>query len=291
MSTPLDTNYTRIANEILEALAACELTTYEWRVLMVLFRYTYGYQRKEATLTPAQVAEQTGMSRPNVCRSWRKLQERNIVVRADNVFSFNKYHTQWRALSARTMAQGVAPLSVETTNVVRTGNADCPPGQQTLSVQATQTPKKPQQEAKSAEPKEKKENFKESKERPSEMNLTREQLEGLHVEFDRAALQHCATDEPYLQKLWPQGMQLTGDSRKEFLRKVSLVVRQCKMGHPAALKMARRVYNEICGYVNDFGEMQRKLSAAEVARRNQFAEEEYGKKYVENELNPSPKTA
>lgn len=295
MSTPLDTNYTRIANDLLEALASTKLPPYEWRVLMYVFRMTYGYQRKSAKLDPAEIARATGISRQNVCRARRGLAERNIVVITDNEIGINKYHTQWRALSVLTTpvvgSDNGGGESAQTTNVVGSDNERNKNDNAAYSLPTTAPHFDPQHEAKKTPPKERKENYKEKSNVPSKKTLTPQEVEQLHVAFDTAALTLGCTDEPYLQKLWPQGLSLRGEHRMDFLRKAALVVRQVKMAHPAALKLARRVYHEMAGDVNDRGEMMRKLSGTEAARRQQFAQEEYGKKYVEDELQPAPHSA
>jgi phage replication O-like protein O len=47
----LDNGYTRIANEILEAMAKIKLSPTQYRILFVVWRYTYGFQRKEHKLS------------------------------------------------------------------------------------------------------------------------------------------------------------------------------------------------------------------------------------------------
>ena len=48
MASPQKENgYTPIAHEILEALAKQLLSPDEWRILMIIFRKTYGWDKKE----------------------------------------------------------------------------------------------------------------------------------------------------------------------------------------------------------------------------------------------------
>ena len=52
MANPqLENGYTRIANEILEAMAKVKLSPTQYRVLFVVWRYTYGFSRKSADLS------------------------------------------------------------------------------------------------------------------------------------------------------------------------------------------------------------------------------------------------
>lgn len=119
----LDENYTRLSNDILESLARVNLSAYEWRVLMVIFRKTYGYQKKQDWIALSQIVSATGMHKAHVSRAKRKLIERRIVTQTGNNISFNKYHSQWSKL----------PIEVTVTSL---GKAVAYSGNSRLPIQA-----------------------------------------------------------------------------------------------------------------------------------------------------------
>jgi len=53
-SPQIENGYTRIANELLEAMARINLTPTEWKILMVIIRNTYGYHKKEERIKLAK---------------------------------------------------------------------------------------------------------------------------------------------------------------------------------------------------------------------------------------------
>ena len=93
-----ENGFTGIANEIVEAMSRTYLTSYETRILWVIFRKTYGWDKKEDWVSISQFVELTGIHRSHVSRSLRLLVLRNIVTKRGNKISFNKYWSQWKEL-------------------------------------------------------------------------------------------------------------------------------------------------------------------------------------------------
>ncbi len=121
MANPQKENgYTSIANEILERLAAIEisLSHYEWKCLMLLFRKTYGWQKKVDRISLSQFSEGTGIPKPHVCRAMKKLTKKKIVTQTGNgyyvSYSFQKDHDLW------------IPLPKQAMPVTQTGNEPLP---------------------------------------------------------------------------------------------------------------------------------------------------------------------
>lgn len=79
----LEDGYTRIANELLDALLCTGLTSRQWAVVMTVIRKTYGYHKTRDNISLTQLANMTGMSRPNVSRTVNELVERGILTRTD----------------------------------------------------------------------------------------------------------------------------------------------------------------------------------------------------------------
>ena len=100
MANPqLEHGYTRIANEIMEALARTNLSPYQSRILFVIWRKTYGWKKKQDRISISQIVELTDIHKANVSRTLKQLVDRKIVIRTDNSIAFNKNYTQWKELS------------------------------------------------------------------------------------------------------------------------------------------------------------------------------------------------
>lgn len=97
MANPqLEDGYTRIANEILDALVKINLSPYESRVLWFIIRKTYGWHKKTDWISLSQITMGTGIAKPNVCRTIKSLTSRNLIIRPDSRHvGFQKDYTKW----------------------------------------------------------------------------------------------------------------------------------------------------------------------------------------------------
>lgn len=98
----LENGYTRIANEILEQLARTDLNGTQRRILDVVIRQTYGYQRKEHELSLTFIASATGIHKKQIQRELKMLIDRNIILvikEADfnksRYLALNKKYDSW----------------------------------------------------------------------------------------------------------------------------------------------------------------------------------------------------
>jgi len=120
MANPqLEDGYTKIANELLEALSRSNLSPYESRVLWFVIRQTYGWKKKTDLISLSQIVKGTGIEKGNTSRALKSLILRQIVVRLDNKqLGFNKDYDSWlRKLSAETppkLSAETPKLSAET---------------------------------------------------------------------------------------------------------------------------------------------------------------------------------
>lgn len=257
----LENGYTKIANEILEALCNVNLSPYESRLLWCIIRKTYGFNKKEDWIANSQLIEATGLLKGSVSKAKAKLIQRKIVTQTGNKISFNKLYKQWRELPKQ--------VTIKTVTHMET------------SVTQTETKVSIQRDTKETPTKETiqkslKENLKNENDKES--------IESIENKFIDMAVNKQWCDKHYADKVIKQGRELRGEYREEFERKLRLCVGQGRAQHRAPQSLAKKVYHEIAGYVNDKGQMQSKLSKEEQAKRRQFAEEEYGKDYVEHEL-------
>lgn len=97
--------FTPIANEILEQLARVNLTSYQWRVLLVLLRKTYGWNKKEDAISLSQFVVATGIKRPHICRALKELSLKQVVTQLGNgyitKYMFQKDFDKWKSLPNR----------------------------------------------------------------------------------------------------------------------------------------------------------------------------------------------
>lgn len=97
MANPQPDKFTKISNEILEALCKINLSPYETRVLLFIFRKTYGYQKKSDRLALSQIAEGTGLAKPHICRALKSLTLRAIITQNGNKqLQFQKDYDFWQ---------------------------------------------------------------------------------------------------------------------------------------------------------------------------------------------------
>lgn len=130
MANPqMENGFTPIAHEILEALARHRpaIGADEWRILAVLFRMTFGWQRKWTEISLENWALMTGMTKAHARRAIRKLLERNIISRSGNegkpAYCFQKDFDSWRPLPEKAKRR---PLPDQDTNISNSGNAALP---------------------------------------------------------------------------------------------------------------------------------------------------------------------
>ena len=103
VSPQIENGYTRIANELLEALCKINLSAYESRILWTLIRKTYGFQKKTDRISLSQFSKETGLDRRHAHRALRNLEMRKVIVtyRGDKrrpTYCFQKDYVKWKGL-------------------------------------------------------------------------------------------------------------------------------------------------------------------------------------------------
>jgi len=122
MANPQRENgYTAIANELLEVFIFTKFSDYQRRVILAIWRKTYGFNKKEDWIANSQFVSLTGMNKGNVSRALNELVTGKVVIRRDNKVSVNKDWEEWR--------------------VIRRDNKSYPTGYQKLSPQQPQKQK------------------------------------------------------------------------------------------------------------------------------------------------------
>jgi phage replication O-like protein O len=123
----LENGYCRIANEILERMAKIRLSPMQYRLLFVIWRYTYGFNRIEHDLSLSFLAEATGCDKRQIQRELKGLEERKIINQriingVARFISFNKNYDEWEqsigetTIGEMTIGESTNPTIGETTN-------------------------------------------------------------------------------------------------------------------------------------------------------------------------------
>lgn len=115
MASPqLENGYTRIANEILDALISAKFPGQELRLILAVIRKTYGFGKKEDRISFGQLSQLTGIPRREVIRLFHSLVGKNTLgsgkgtTRQPRIMWFNKDFSQWLP-SGKGPTSGVQP--------------------------------------------------------------------------------------------------------------------------------------------------------------------------------------
>lgn len=95
MKREIPKNSTPIINEIIEKLACCRLTTYEFNIVMAVIRQTYGWNRKEAWIAGSILEKLTKISKENCYRNVSKLTQKKILIKNGKCIGLNKNVDDW----------------------------------------------------------------------------------------------------------------------------------------------------------------------------------------------------
>ncbi len=90
--------HTGIANEILENLYNQPLSGSEFRIILLVLRKTWGWQKKEDKISLSQIVTDTKLSRKQVCEVINKLVTKRLLFKNKkhiNSYVFNKKYNEW----------------------------------------------------------------------------------------------------------------------------------------------------------------------------------------------------
>lgn len=127
MASPqTEDGFTKIANELLDALIAYRIPGEQRQCLDVIMRQTYGYRKKRDAIALSQFVENTGIVKPHVVRALNALAEKNLITVTKNgnksikIYEINKDFDKWKPLPKK----GTLPKKVK--NVTKKGNKSLP---------------------------------------------------------------------------------------------------------------------------------------------------------------------
>ena len=99
----VEDGFVRISNELLEALCKIKIPSEARRVLDVIFRKTYGFNKKEDEISLSQFNKATNILIPNVVRAIKTLKSMNLINKTKKyyitTYSIQKDCDKWYDLS------------------------------------------------------------------------------------------------------------------------------------------------------------------------------------------------
>ncbi|EGL82073.1 primosome, DnaD subunit [Caldalkalibacillus thermarum TA2.A1] len=138
MANPQKENgYTAIANEILDEVARRKFSGSQFRILMAIWRLTYGFQRKSHAISLNLLVEKTGLNKDTVKQQIKKLYDNKVIVivkeatfNSPREIGFNKNYDEW--LIPRDDTQGDnehtgGQMTPSGSNATPTGGQSTPP--------------------------------------------------------------------------------------------------------------------------------------------------------------------
>lgn len=97
----LDDGFTRIANELLEAVMHAGLSQHQLLVFMAVMRKTYGFNKKSDWVSNDQISVLTGIL-PHKCSAAKSaLVKRRILTQTGRVIGINKAVSEWSSLPVK----------------------------------------------------------------------------------------------------------------------------------------------------------------------------------------------
>ncbi|MDA3862023.1 MAG: replication protein [Melioribacteraceae bacterium] len=99
MASPQPNEFTRLSNELLEALCKIKVSGAAMSILLVIFRKTYGFNKKKDRISLSQFSELTGIERSNCSRAVAKLESMNLITISKDInsstYSIQKDYDLW----------------------------------------------------------------------------------------------------------------------------------------------------------------------------------------------------
>jgi|AntDeeMinimDraft_5_1070356.scaffolds.fasta_scaffold03604_4 phage replication O-like protein O len=104
----VEDGYTRIANELFEALIQAPLTDRERRVALAVIRLTYGWNKKADRIADSQIADVAHLPRQKVNKTKQQLVAKKVLKiegAGHGLLSINKHYEEWQFTAHHTPKQ------------------------------------------------------------------------------------------------------------------------------------------------------------------------------------------
>lgn len=120
----LDDGYTRIANDLYDALIAADLTKHQQKVAHAYVRMTYGYNKKNDRIADDQIAVKTKLPRCKVNTAKNELLDMKVLILDGRKIGVNKNISEWNInksyQNSNSIQNGNSVTKTVTKNVTKT---------------------------------------------------------------------------------------------------------------------------------------------------------------------------
>lgn len=97
----LDDGFTRIANELLEAVLEADFTARQLKIVLAVIRKTYGFGKKFDRIANTQIAQITGIHHTHVCKTKNELIDMGVLALEGRKIGINKTVSGWNFSGCR----------------------------------------------------------------------------------------------------------------------------------------------------------------------------------------------
>jgi len=104
---PTEERYTKIENEILDALVRIRIPGEARQIIDLVIRKTCGFHKEDDWINLLQFSVATGLKKSACARAIKKALSMNVIQKDNDRYKFNKNYEQWKALPKQT-ARGKA---------------------------------------------------------------------------------------------------------------------------------------------------------------------------------------
>jgi len=125
----LSDGYTMIANELLDAIITHEFSKRQLKVLLLIMRKTYGFNKLEDDIARSQIVAITGIKNPHITSTMQELLEKNVIIISNGNYAkryrINKYYDTWRVTKTVNVTETVT-ITETVINSYQNGNNPLP---------------------------------------------------------------------------------------------------------------------------------------------------------------------
>lgn len=108
-SPQIEDGYTKLANELLDAVISFNFSSRQYKVIMAIIRKTYGYNKTNDDISLTQIEKMCSMPKSHVSTTIKDLVDMNVLDKQKGVYGFNlsvkKDYSEWVLLGAKKSKQ------------------------------------------------------------------------------------------------------------------------------------------------------------------------------------------
>lgn len=101
----IEDGYTRIANELLDAIVSFDLGKRHYKIVFFVLRKTYGWNKKADVMSLSQIVTGTGLQRGHACEAVNELVAMKVLLKREHfngqLLELNKKYKDWVVLPKR----------------------------------------------------------------------------------------------------------------------------------------------------------------------------------------------